>query len=481
MSRSDPIRGSGRSRQDRNRRRGARSRSVVQQALGWSVLAVVGVAILHNGAVTALSWHLMCLVTLMIFVVQVGLDLASGWSRPARAVVVPAVLFIALLAWLLVQSGPAPWPGVAHPAWDAAPEGAAPAISAYPDAGWPLVMRFICYAMVFWVAMRSATSAAAGAFAYIQGIALFSTALATYGIVSVVMGYNLLLNAEETEGVVRASLWNRNTYATVAVFGVLANMTAFVTAISARRHREGIFGLRDFLETFFSRAWINAFGALIGLGALTMTVSRGGAAAGIVGAVVLVFALRRRSTGGSIGALAIPVVLFAFAALFMSSGVIERLNTETAAARPEVYTQVIAGILDRPVLGHGAGAFAEAFRPYMPASQGAWHWERAHSSYLENAFEFGLPAAGLLYLTLALVAWRLVGGARTRKHHVGAPALALGCLAAAAVHSVVDFSLQIPAVSALFAAIIGIGWGQSFPTRTSARGAMADKGVPGRR
>jgi hypothetical protein len=31
-----------------------------------------------------------------------------------------------------------------------------------------------------------------------------------------------------------------------------------------------------------------------------------------------------------------------------------------------------------------------------------------------------------------------------------------------AAHATVDFSLQMPAIAALFAAILGIGWSQSF-------------------
>ncbi|MEE4188158.1 MAG: hypothetical protein V2I76_06890, partial [Roseobacter sp.] len=39
---------------------------------------------------------------------------------------------------------------------------------------------------------------------------------------------------------------------------------------------------------------------------------------------------------------------------------------------------------------------------------------------------------------------------------------ALGCVGIAALHSVFDFSLQMPAVAALFAAALGLGYAQSF-------------------
>ena len=43
-------------------------------------------------------------------------------------------------------------------------------------------------------------------------------------------------------------------------------------------------------------------------------------------------------------------------------------------------------------------------------------WDLAHSSYLENIFEMGIPAAILFYLALAMIGLRLVRGL-ARRHH----------------------------------------------------------------
>ncbi|MCB1355691.1 MAG: O-antigen ligase family protein [Maritimibacter sp.] len=451
-------------RDGRRSRRSTTGGARIQAALGWGALAVVAAAILRNGAVAPAIWLLLCLGALVLFAVQVGLDLRNGLPQPARSALWPAVPLVAVVAWLLIQSAAGLWPGLAHPVWALAPEGALPAISAHPDAGRLVVLRYLAYAMVFWVLMRSSTEARGGGRAYIQAIAMFSTALALYGLLSKAAGYNLLLGSDESAYSVRASLWHRGAYATIAVFGVLANVAAYADAVSGSTNRV-VFSLRDFIEVFFSRAWIFAFGGLVGLAALAMTLSRGGAAAGAVGVLVLIWALRRGAGRSSLGALAVPIAAVAFVALFMTSAVLDRFQAPTAGARPEIFRAVAAGILDRPLLGHGAGAFPVAFRPYTPASQAAWVWDKAHSSYLENAFEFGLPAAALFYLGLGLIGLRLLSGVRHRKRHQLTPAFALACFAAAAVHAVADFTLQIPAVTALFAAILGIGWGQSFPTR----------------
>jgi O-antigen ligase len=270
--------------------------------------------------------------------------------------------------------------------------------------------------------------------------------------------------------VLRASFWNRNTYATFAVFGALANVTVYMWSVSGTDAREGLTALRDFLEAFFAGGWLFAFGALVGLVAVAMTLSRAGSMAGVIGMVVLLWALRRRQVKVGLALLAIPVALFAFVALFMTSGVVDRLERIGDDGRFAVFGQAVEGIRDRPLLGHGAGAFPEAFRPYAPAEYAFVDWPQAHNSYLENAFEFGLPAAAVFYLVLALVGWRLLRGVLTRRRNQSIPAFALACFAAAAFHSIFDFSLQIPAIPALLAAILGIGWAQSFPSRQSQPG-----------
>jgi hypothetical protein len=44
---------------------------------------------------------------------------------------------------------------------------------------------------------------------------------------------------------------------------------------------------------------------------------------------------------------------------------------------------------------------------------------------------------------------------------------AAGCAVIAAGHSLVDFSLQIPAVAIVFAAVLGVGVRQSFSSRAT--------------
>ena len=442
-----------------------------QIALGWAALVVVLAGILRNGAFEPVAWTILCLATLFIFAVQAVLDIRHGLSRPARMALWLVLPYGAVLLWLLLQGRPGFLPGLAHPFWDFGSEGSMPAMSAHPDGGGQVVMRLTCYGLLFWIFLRSAAAAPRGGLAYIQVLAVFSAALAIYGMVSLQLGYNVLLGADEKSSILRASFFNRNTFATFAVFGVLASVTSFVQSMSTSASASFSGAIRDFFETFFERGWIYAFSALFGLAAVAMSLSRGGAVAGLLGLVVLAWAQSGRKGKVPPVVFAIPIVLVGFTVLFMSSGTVERFGGTDASSdsRAAVYGKIVEGISDRPWIGHGAGAFQDAFRPYVPPEYARLEWGMAHNSYLENGFEFGLPAAAVFYLALASIGWRLLRGVVKRRRNQVIPAFALSCFAAGSAHATVDFSLQFPALAALFAAILGIGWGQSFASRCVSR------------
>ncbi|MFP6563251.1 MAG: hypothetical protein VCC68_02065, partial [Myxococcota bacterium] len=94
-------------------------------------------------------------------------------------------------------------------------------------------------------------------------------------------------------------------------------------------------------------------------------------------------------------------------------------------------------------------------------------WRRAHSTYLENALELGIPAAVALFASIGTCAgycWLGIG--RRRRDRIY-PAIAVAATALVAAHSTVDFSLQIPAVAVSYAFLLGLGCAQSFSTRRS--------------
>jgi O-antigen ligase len=186
--------------------------------------------------------------------------------------------------------------------------------------------------------------------------------------------------------------------------------------------------------------------------------------AGAIGLATFLLAWRRDRAGRWEALMLMPLLaMIVFVAVTSARGLGARLlATSGEDARFSVYPAVVDAIGDRPLLGHGLGAFEEAFRPYVPPDAAGAEWAFAHNTFLEVAFGLGLPAAGVFYAAIALIVLRIFRGARTRRRERVYTCFALGCAAAAAFHSVFDFSLQIPAVAALFAAILGLGYAQSF-------------------
>ena len=100
----------------------------------------------------------------------------------------------------------------------------------------------------------------------------------------------------------------------------------------------------------------------------------------------------------------------------------------------------------------------------------------AHNTYLELAVELGLPASLILIAIPAWITYRCWRGQAERHRDALYPAVAVAASVLVGVHSLFDFSLQIPAVAAVYAMLLGGGFAQSWPTRDH-RPRHQDQGV----
>ena len=220
--------------------------------------------------------------------------------------------------------------------------------------------------------------------------------------------------------------------------------------------------LRDFLEGFFSGNWVFAIGILICLAAIFFSESRAGFVAALVGMVIFSATSREKNAGSKYAAILVGLIV-ALALLAFSSGTFIRIFAAGGEdARFLIYPLVLDGILDRPLLGHGLGAFHDAFRSYVSPELSFREIDLAHSSYLENFFELGVPAGAAFYLALAIIFVGTYKGVKRRRRNQRFSRFAFAAAMAVGFHAFFDFSLQIPAIAALFAYVLGIGWGQSF-------------------
>lgn len=127
-----------------------------------------------------------------------------------------------------------------------------------------------------------------------------------------------------------------------------------------------------------------------------------------------------------------------------------------------------------PLFGTGLGTFREGFPLVQPADL-AGTWRQAHNDPLELLATGGAVAFALALVGLAALIVRLAGVLRHgRRSEDRAAALgALGALAAAGLHELVDFSLSLPANA--FAVAVLAGAAASARRSQEAHGARKDR------
>lgn len=127
-------------------------------------------------------------------------------------------------------------------------------------------------------------------------------------------------------------------------------------------------------------------------------------------------------------------------------------------------------IREFPVFGAGAGSFYNVFAKYRPPEVGGY-FDHAHNDYAEIASDSGLLGAGLL-ATLVLSTFSIsikVLYQRRASLPRGVAFGALMSIVALAIHSSVDFNLQIPANALTFVMILALAWvAAKLPSQRSA-------------
>ena len=142
--------------------------------------------------------------------------------------------------------------------------------------------------------------------------------------------------------------------------------------------------------------------------------------------------------------------------------------------RWDLYGQIAEMIAARPWLGYGAGAFEIAFPLFhRPPVSVDLVWDRAHSSYLTLWSELGLVVGSLPILIIGLILWRLITTFVVRAKLSIANVAAIGAIVVVAIHSLVDFSLEIHAVALLFVALIATGLAASYQRSSLGRAHVA--------
>ncbi len=442
------------------------------------LIAVVVLAPLPFGAVHPWAWSLMGSI--------VGI-LLLGWcvervvlrKPPAvRAVQVwPILLFyFAAVVWALLQMSPFLPESWSHPLWKEAAAALGSESSGFvsidPYETGSALVRLLTLGGIFWLGLQYGRDHERASKA-LYALVIAGLVYAAYGLAVEFSGARTILWFPKTSYLysLTGTFVNRNSYATYAGLGLVATTAMLV------RFANSTYGgsdlrlerIRRLLTGLTKRGWFLLLAWVTLATALLLSDSRGGllsASAGLVALFVAVSASRRVSRRHAL--VMVSVVVFAGLVFLAFSGaaVTQRFaDTELDnEGRIRAYELTVDATTDSPWLGTGYGSFARIFRIYRDETISGL-FNQAHNTYLENALELGIPGALALFLAIQTAAIYCAVGVRRRRRDVTYPTIALASAVLVGVHSMVDFSLQIPAVGATFALILGIGCAQSWSSQ----------------
>ena len=381
--------------------------------------------------------------------------------------------FALALLWAIFQSVDFSPASLHHPLWRSAADALGSprrgAISLDPMASRESILRIAAYAGIFWLAFQLGRDPKR-ARSMFGAVALACAGYALYGLAVEFSDTRSILWFEKTayEDVVTATFVNRNSFATYAGLGLLCTTVMLWDrlvrpgdkAFPSREQLRRLIGDRLPRNALLLGAWPVLAVALL------LSESRAGTAVTVLALLVLFSTLAARR-----GASARALILFAFALMLAGSALLELSGegierrlwaTESAwEERRDIYEQTGRAIRDAPVLGTGLGTFASVYRLYGTGRVGPGV-NRAHNDYLEMALELGVPAALCFFLTLFALAIQCARGAFARRRDSVLPALGFAACILVGAHALVDFSMQLPAIAATFALILGAATAQSW-------------------
>ncbi len=226
---------------------------------------------------------------------------------------------------------------------------------------------------------------------------------------------------------------------------------------------------------------ISASAVIVLAGLQVWVASRGGVAAMILGALLVVWFSREDKSEASSRrglAWAIPALLCAGSAVIMVLSTSDALKelTETDTSKLELIRRALGMSLDFPVFGVGRGAFESTFAAYR-SGRGHMVFTHPEDVVAQWISEWGFPVA---LLAGGAIAFALRPSSMRARSF---PAIgAWVALATAAIHNLVDFSSETPGVMLALvacAAIVTAGSGGTRPRSRLLRWSGAPRLVAG--
>ncbi len=389
--------------------------------------------------------------------------LATGAARPEDLAIAQIILGTALAVWVvsLWIAGPTRL-FVAPACWGVLVFGLY-AVAWYPHAEIEYVARhevtYVAYlATVFWIAVLALRKSEFTNI-FIHLLVTIAVLVAGYGI------YQFATGSDRVWQFIRPVQYagrGSGTFICPNHFAAFLGMTfplALARAFLGRCH--------------FATRLVLGYAALVLLAGITVSLSRGAWLATGVTLIFLLFQLVRRRSGRWL-AVGLLIVVCSGVYLFVQRApkVLERLSYEQSAntsnemrTRLWMWESAWAMWQEQPWIGIGPGHFDSRFPNYR-VRLAQYRPGRAHNDYLNLLVDWGVVGLSLGLVTLGLLAWHGYDGWRRVRREGGdfkssqsdRAGFLLGAasgLLFAAVHSVVEFNLYVPATAGTAAALAG--------------------------
>jgi O-antigen ligase len=300
---------------------------------------------------------------------------------------------------------------------------------------------------------------------------------ACYGIISTLVEPTMILWREKHAYVdfVTGTFINRNTAATY--FGSCAAIWLLILSERIReRLPEGPLQWKHFSQYFLFEVRKNVVFAFLAFFSCFVALLMSGSRAGVMVSMLTFVAaftifFRRdfpKRTGSALlvaGAAGMALLLVQF----LGGSVNQHFNRQSLSdeGRLDTYRSTLQMIADHPWFGTGLGTFAWSFPSYRSTEPSLFGvWDLAHSTPLELTADLGIPLAAAIGLGWILVLALLIRAALRRRRDGIVPLAALSVALIGLLHSMVDFSLQVPGYAIVAFAVVGGGLGQSFRPST---------------
>ena len=406
--------------------------------------------------------------------------LLRGRSHPigVKSIIWPVLFFVPVVLWIVFQISTQVPATIQHPIWDMASQALDTplqgSVSVNRDLTQLALLRLLTAASVFWLALQLSRDSYRARL-LVQAIGIIGTVYSVYGLLMLPLGGPIFwFDIPTSSRLVRSTFVNRNSFATFAGIALLANLAILLRLY---RHQGAGTPSRRAIALFIQAngrygVWVLAC-CLITMVALLLTGSRAGILSsvfGLVALVMLTFGFRRKKARDRIETLIFLSVAVAAGFFFFGDVFAGRIATSGLGDtnRMAVYRITIQSILDAPVLGFGYGTFPDVFSIYRDQSIALWGvWDRAHNTYLDVFQGLGLVFGTLLIASVAFLGYRCMVGISKRRMSVLPCCVALAALLLVGVHALVDFSLEIQAVTLTLMALLGSGVAQSESSRHS--------------